>query len=87
MFIPGEGWVIAWCCNYGMCGERIEMRRGVNPQKRLSVLLQKASTVDMYADVDFYINKGKMRTQPHTELLSDLLGSSVGALSSQSFTM
>lgn len=97
MFIPGEGRVIAWCCNYGMCGERIEMRRGVNPQKRLSVLphelrlfpgsLQKASTVDMYTDVDFYINKGKMRTKPHTELLSDLLGSSVGALSSQSFTM
>lgn len=28
-----------------------------------------------------------MKTQPHTELLSDLLGSSVGALSSQSFTM
>lgn len=72
MFIPGVCWVIAWCCNYALCGERTEMRRGVNPQKKkgdFSVLSheirllpgcrQQTRTVDMYTNDDFISTKGK----------------------------
>lgn len=77
MFIPGVCWVIAWCCNYGTCGERTEMRRGLNPQKKgfsalphelrlLPGSLQQTSTVDMYTDVDFISTKGKWKHN-HTQ--------------------
>lgn len=80
MFIPGVCWVIAWCCNYGACGERTGMGWGVNPRKKgFSVLphelrllpgsLQQSRTVDMYTNVDFISTKGKWKHN-HTQSYS-----------------